>query len=842
MIPDIPEDNLGFSRRESRERWEEENEERERQAQEIARLYPQRSAGALPVENGLNIGPPPTFGSEPLPPLVEHQEEAMFEKIQEMMDSAHSPHSSSPPPPATSALSSSQASSHPISPFTISPNQLSDDKETIERELQELKDMEANKPEETLELSFSISDDEGSTQEEVDVGTKEYVKGVDNSVAIKIDSFRVEETNSPLPLSPITEVSSEVEVNQIHVVATSPVHVVTSPEHISPLEHVTSSPKHVISSPEHVISSPEHVVSSPEHVASSPEYVRVVSSPENVASSPENIVSSPEHVNSSLKRDVSSPDSSPSSEDPMDTLDRELNDLLKFSEEAAARRASVEQTSSRKNSTTPSDIVTPPPMFDTSVPPKPTTEAPKRVVKRAAPPPPKPKPKPVAASTVIPDGPANNVVEVSEVNSEESKTPPVEHEAFLPTPYQQQRSESPDLVTQMEALAYSKSITSDISSMPVSIPTTSASTQQQSYQPKAFSTQTNGVTSKPLSTSTPQQPPSPEKTFTTQSNGSIPGQLQLQAQVLPNTSPQHYGDVGTKTPTSPSADTTNTPRLMEVLGDIKIHRVVKTRWTPKSNGSSAEPSPAQTPDQQPQSLPTPQQSSQTPSSHFSSRAATLPSNVRRQQNGMGQYPAYNRNGNVSTGGSKPVGISSGTHVVARGLGSNGTGLNRYSQPNPYNMQRSGTMPWRSQEELRFHSTQPPHMRSQRLASTPDGSRDYRVQKTMSMPRGSMEDWKSSRTNSTTTSTAGGRERQVDGYQVAYTVPPSSPYDLCSRCHQPLGQGVVLSVPKIRTQYHTKCFVCRVCRGPLSQGGQSTTVLMKNMQPHCQYCVSSENGK
>lgn len=765
--------DLGFSRRESREKWEEENEERERQAQEIALLYPQRNTGSHPTENGISIGPPPSFGREPLPPLVEHQEEAMFEQIQEMIEAAPSPPPSPPTSPQArappSAPSSSQSSSHPASPFTISPtNQFSDDKETIERELEELTLMEATKPSaDEFDLSDSLSEDEGqalssrsgkeeqsgkrSNEQKVDEANENES---DNMVAIKIDSFRVEESSSPLPLSPITEVSSDADLYQM------------------PERTVSTSP--------------------------------------------------------ALPSD--------DAEDPVDMLDRELNELMKFSESnnksgtsSAPPPTVMSTTPTQDEGTRPlSEVVTPPPMFSSPPPPKPTSVAPKRVVKRPAPPPPKPKPKQEVSSPTETKTPEQEM-ETPKVNGDSPGAPisPDAQEAFLPTTFQ--RSWSPDLVTQMQELAYSKSITSELD-MTDGKPRDSA---QLAYEGAQMDDRNP---SSPYRHSWQQLKPS-----------SVQGGLQLQPsagvqlpfhqnyqqqQVFPpqqsvQTPPQNLAlSSNGHTAMLKSASTeTTTPKLIEVLGDIKIHRVVKTRWTPK-NTSSAEASPAQTPQQE---------QSQTHVNRYKERSATLPNIMHHQQNGGTSFEAFKE-------GKQGYGISSA--VVARGIGSvNPQDQKRYSQPtianNPYQpqtlqqqQQRQRSLAWRSQEELRINQQKlGQQMHSRRLASTPNDSLSYRVQKSKSLPRGSGS-------NSYST----GRGRAADGYQVAYAVQAGNPYDLCSRCHQSLGKGTVLSVPGLKTQYHVKCFVCRVCRGMLTQGGQSTTVMMKNMLPHCQFCISGDNGR
>ncbi len=783
-------------------------------------LYPQRNPSSYPstVENGFNTGPPPTFGNQSLPPLVEHQEEAMFEQIQEMIDSAPTPPPTPPPSPHVPSLSSSHHSSHPVSPNAISPsNHLSDDKETLEREILELTLMVATKPRGDLEesdLSFG-SEDEGlvpDMDEEKDmnimsIGEKQLatlytediatVRSNDISTAIKIDTFRVEESSSPLPLSPITEVSSDGEVQRAQEDPFSPVHHASLP--------VTPPPP-------------------------LPELT----------------------------------------EDPEDTLDKELNELMKFSGMTAMKTKLPTTPPYDKRARPLSDIVTPPPMFDSPPPPKPTSAAPKRVVKRPAPPPPKPKPKhqetasPVPASQEptspsprqqSPSPPQQEPAspsptqqepaspspppqleetkeEEAEVVEESALTPPLasstSHELFQPI----QRPESPDLLAQMQQELASSKRDSNFTK-PLENPTYNAQPERKKNAPYDYNYPRQPA--RPLRAG----PDADSQTPLEKATALLPQNVQSPPpNTLPLSSPSSGGQ---------QTQDTRTPGLMEVVGDIKIHRVVKTRWTPKS--SSTEPSPAQTPENQP-----------TPTHYpYKDRSATLP-NVYRQQNGISPASV---GGDDKTNGKPAFGMSS--VVVARGIGSGrGIGIasnpNRASQPVPatyqhYQQQQANgrqpplnskpAQPWKSQEELRIHQIKPglthqhqqPQARVQRLPSAPA---DYKVQKSRSLPRGTMEDWKQNR--SKTWVATGGRGRTKDGVQAAYLIQANSPYDLCSRCHQPLGQGAIVTIPSVKTQYHTKCFVCRVCRSSLSTGGQSTTVMIKGMQPHCPYCVSSDNGK
>ena len=440
-------------------------------------LYPQRNPPSYPpMENGFattttttTTGPPPTFGNQSLPPLVEHQEEAMFEQIQEMIESAPSPPPSPPPSPqAPPSLPSSHHSSHPVSPVSPS-NQLQDDKETLQREIQELTLMEANKPKgELVESDLSLgSEDEGlvpdmdeekdknimsvarkqpSTLYTEDIVQTPKVRENDISTAIKIDTFRVEESSSPLPLSPITEVSSDGESQRVQDHA------------ISPVANLSVSP---------------------------------------------------------------APPPPQPTEDPEETLDKELNELMKFSGTVVAERKSKSPTTPthEKGARPLSDIVTPPPMFDSPPPPKPTSAAPKRVVKRPAPPPPKLKAKqePAAEEEEREETPMTPVT--PEIPETPEKTQPADKDedddAFAPPTSSSaqelfqpiQRPKSPDLLAQIQQLAYTKSIAPESNVGTAAAGAKSLGSPIRSAQPEKKKNE-------PYTFNVPRQPPQPARVET----------------------------------------------------------------------------------------------------------------------------------------------------------------------------------------------------------------------------------------------------------------------------------------------------------------------------------------
>ena len=609
-------------------------------------MYPQRNVGTYPIENGVATGPPTIFGREPLPPLVEHQEEDLFEQIQEMIEAVPPPTISPPPssslslqaPPSVHSLSLN--SSHPTSSSPI--NQLHNDKESIEQEIQELMMIEA------MQKKLVHDNSPNGELDMVQVDCKQQS-------AIKVDSFRVEESTSPQPLMLVTK---------------------------NP--HTADIP------------------------SSQPTLQKIM---------------------------------------PEDVLEEQLNELMKFSESINKEEEVV----------VPDLIVTPPPMFDSPPPPMPTSAAPKRVAKRPAPPPPPPKPK--LASTSKPEE-----IESVEIDSDPEADSPLLNSL---------RSDSPDLVTQMQELAYSKRIVPlPVETKPI-IPGNEVSNSSSNLDSQSD----QGVPKK-------EEPPV----------------------FLPQSMPPRI-----HTPTSFDRTVKSTTHYdIEVLGDIKIHRVQKTRWRPKSAPTETFTS-IQSPDKE-------------------QEADTLPISSSMQN---GESPETGGAGTVPSVTDSPI------VVVARGIGNGVIGGIPQDKKNISSYQ-SQTLPhqqpWKSQEELRINTHQPKGNqqmnRTQRLASAPV---DYTGKKSLSLTRGAMEE---RRKNYSNTWAANDR----DGYLVAYATQAINIHDLCSRCHQPLGHGNILAIPELKTQYHVQCLACHVCKVVLSQDGQNVRVMMKSMRPHCRFCVSTDSGE
>lgn len=85
----------------------------------------------------------------------------------------------------------------------------------------------------------------------------------------------------------------------------------------------------------------------------------------------------------------------------------------------------------------------------------------------------------------------------------------------------------------------------------------------------------------------------------------------------------------------------------------------------------------------------------------------------------------------------------------------------------------------------------------------------------------------------------------DGPQQAFLVRPADPHLPCSLCNRPLGpQPPLIAIPGLHLHFHPNCFFCPVCHTYLTpaRGQNSTTVIVRNMRPHCHYCTSNPEGK
>jgi len=906
-----------FSQNESFERWEEENRERERQTEEIAILYPQRNEGSADVSE--RNGFPDGYRREPLETLVEHQEEAMFEQMQEMMKASSPPQSVEPAFSSTVSPQSSHSETPPKDQSSFSPaSPILDDKETIEKEIRELDLMAAGKKQ--AQLDDSLSD---STNEENDsTAEKNHVKMskiATDSSAVLFNSFEVTESSSPLPiLSPVSENPLQVEIQRIEAnssqshapssslpcasnssangsktagdselsldkevaellkltTSTSPplplVQVTQqsslrhNPETVETTETFKIPPKPTAPAPKRAkrpappppknktpkatkdengpangspqtVRKDSSVVSEPfpDKVpvrSSQPGVVEYTMSPpahSHVAEVKDPTPASPQHQNVSSRQESYSSLQEPTGNPQEHTVSPQERTISPQGRTLSPQERTIspqgrtlspqERTISPQGHTlSPQEGKASP--QERTVSPQECTMSPHHepaaansVVTSQEPPPPAEPQEPTVAKPDIDDL----------FSTPLRPTSPLE-DSFAPSS-SLMRSDSPDLLTQMTQLAYSKNLASGLADLKVF----SSSDQNQDLQNQAGrkTSLPERKTSQPDYSQMPQQSNSihfsssskkPHSDSNLRQNGPV-------AVIAP---PIKASPIGSDSPD----------------GGIKIHRVNKTRWTPRN--SSYEPgSQNQTPDQVVPSL-TPKQThwNNMPLSGLrEDRAATLPS-IRHQNARQKVSPSRERRGQDQ---------AKGAAVVARGIGLGGGigigqspkkvgGQQQQSQQqrptnvNPHQQPRNLQQSWKSQEEL---TNQRVVGNTSRKATTPDGTSMFAVKQSNSFNQGGQVGNQRSRSKTWST------QPVPDGFQTAYSVRPNNPHDLCSRCHQPLGQENVLSVPAIRTLYHPKCLLCRVCKTPLANlGGKTFSVLLKNKQPHCKSCGGSSEGR
>ena len=913
-----------FSRNESFERWEEENRERMRQTEEIALLYPQRNGGSVDVSerNGLPAG----YRREPLETLVEHQEEAMFEQMQEMMKVSSPLQSVEPASSSTANKRSFRTETPPKERPSFSPTSpILDDKETIEREIRELELMAAGKKQ--PQLGDSLSD---STNEESDnIADRNQVKTrriVADSSAVTYNSFEVTESSSPLPmLSPVSEKPLQVEIQRIevtsfqnHSLPSPPPHVSESAAHSSSrtagsselslenemaellkLTSSTSPPPSLMQttqlpSPQNNPETEEEAVTyatetfqiPPKPTAPAPKRAKrpappppknkvpkmkkdetgANGSPQTVSKDssvvpepfpdtvPVRISQSPPAAPSHVVAGVN--DSSPVSPRRSNINSRQestsgLQEPTEHIMSLQGRTVNLqERTVSPEERTVSPEERTVSPEERTVSPEEHTVSPEERTVspeERTV----SPEERTISPEerTVSPQehtvSPSRELAVVDTSHTQEPPPPDKPQEPTVPEPEfdhlfstplrltsspledsfassSLMRSDSPDLLTQMTQLAYSKNLTSGLADLKA----TSSSDQNQNQpdkktsQPERRTSQPERRISQPDSSQMHQQnssthfssPRKPHSDSNLRQNGPV-------AVVAP---PIKASLIGSDSPD----------------GGIKIQRVNKTRWTPRN--SSYEPgSQNQTPDQVvPSITPTKQAHWNTPPlGLLEDRSATLPS-IRHQNGRQKVSPSRERRGQDQAGGAA---------VMARGIGgAGGIGIGQNAKKvggqQPQQQRSSSTYPyqprnlqqaWKSQEELTHQRV---NINASRKATTPDGTNMFTVKQSNSFSQGPISN---QRSRSKTWST----QAAQDGFHTAYLIRPSNPHDLCSRCHQPLGQGSALSVPAVRTLYHTKCLLCRVCKTPLTTPGTAKTfsILMKNKQPHCKSCGGTSDG-
>ncbi len=577
-------------------------------------------------------------------------------------------------------------------------------------------------------------------------------------------------------------------------------------------------------------------------------------------------------------------------------IDDEIEELLSFGRDSKSPANDFEL-----------DFDLPPPLSVSPPPPKPTTKAPKRQVKKGSPPPTKAKPKRpasfVQATTLPPQDPEPERARSSTPRFT-SPPPPISPPPHSPSPV---ISYKPIAEVTVAAQDVSEPIPTTVASPRADTPPITADTpspllshvivdEQPAHSPPVTMNtpspqlpEVNARSRQPTSvftvtTPSPQLSPLPVESFSPQPSQAIPVIIDTEpSQTNPiivdmpstqlsevdapsSTKSSEANKVNTSTiqamPATPISQPLQvkelgpvTPDDVEIVGNVKIHCVQRTRWTPKGSSTEIVNPPEDQNKQRYQQHFTQMWAQPAPKQMSPSKQTITPTSTR--QNG---HPEPNR-GKTTT-------PNSGTHLRTSPRTSHDMNK-RYTQPanmagwqhsigrnrslstsnkmlSPQQQQQQ-QMPikkpnWKSQEELRNHRVMPPSnglTEQQWTRTTPVRQQSMPTQqqlKTQSLPRGN-NDW---RVNRSSTWSRGGGSRSIDGQQSAFAIKAKSPYDLCSRCHKQLGTETIMSIPNLKAHYHASCFVCRVCRAPLVRSPHNTSVLIKGMHPHCKYCGSSSD--
>ena len=806
--PKYNKDVVDSSHVDSQKAWEDQQREKERQAREIALMYPR--------------GPPPTVGSRPLPPLVEHQEEAVLEQINEMLESTPipPPQSSSPSPPP-SPPTPTLSPPHSFSDRGATQSQgggteLQNDRKSIERELQELALMEMAKPPEQSEEESSLASSSGKHSSSQQMATESPLVNAKQETTAKIDDSEIEEI-TPAPPQASSSKPAALEVKKTKEL-----------EDDKDLEA---------------------------HLQELLEF---------------NEMSNKDIMSLSLLE--SPPPPLPQAEAP--------------------KRQTVQQMEAKK-STSPPPATRPKPARKAPTPPKqkPTKKGASsneesilsqktRLPVQTA------EARPQSLGNVETDGISETVDQkeptppaASELKKREREVERVEVAQKMDVSVKQEeepvKQEKPVKQEEPVKQGVVKSPTDrKLVFTPPPPPTTPPTSPPASAENKSSNewkiVDTTKTTETPP-TATVVQPSSTSSTDTTTPSKPTPTLATLYTTPLQS---KHINSEGSYYKEEMRSQTSED---IEIIGEMKISRVQRLKWTPKGSLVELVTSPSTPPkgpfqDQIQQHYSYPMQDEE---------AMIHQPRSSDTQKASKRVEAYQRY-------SQPLPAERIAPIGREDRGSKSKSMYQMS----YNMQqapppqmispeRQWNTQWKSQEELRIQHNQqllnhypsagqqagyqhqqqqqqyrpqqapqhkPPqqqyspgqhsqHNAGYRQNSVPNGHMGG--YQSASLPRSKHEDWRVTRSN---TWSAVDRSAK-DGPQAAYAVKAGNPYELCSRCHQMLGEGPVMAIPGAKTQYHLQCFVCRMCRSPLvGTIPKNTLVIMKNRHPHCHRCVANNKGR
>ena len=768
--PKYESNEVGFSHLDSQKAWEEQRREQERQAQEIALMYPR--------------GPPPTVGTRPLPPLVEHQEEAVLEQINELLESTPVPppqsSSPSPPPsPPTPMLSPPHSFSE-----RQAASQLQDDRESIERELQELALMEMAKPPEQSEEESSLASSSGKHSSSLQVTTESPPVNVKQENTVKVEEVDKKEETIPQPPpassseAPVKKTKDEDKDLETHLQELMEFNKMSNKDIMSlppllesppPPPPQAEAPKRQQVQAKTADSPPPATRPKPARKAPSPpkqkptNYKKGISAKrsnneESILSQKTRLPAQTAEVRPQSLGNIQtdgSPEISRQKEPtpPAVSEQKEIEKEVKEVETAQQMDVSVKREEPVKSPTERRPVFTPPPP-PTTPPASPLASAETKSANEWT----------TVDTTKTTETPTATPVSISDTDT----TTPNKATPTLASPYttpQSMNTKSEGSYHKEEMRSQTSDDVEIIGGMKIS------RVQRLKWTPKG------SLTEFVTSPSTPPKGPFQQQI---QQHYSYPTQDEEEGyQVRGETQKaskrveayQRYSQPPTeRTPPQGREDRSNKTKSMYQF----------------SHGMQQQY-------QQPQMISPEKQSLQWKSQEEL--------RIRHQQQ-LNHHPA------------------------AAG-----------QQPYHYQQQRQQA-PQRTQPQQQYSPGQHSHQYNgtNRQSSVPNGHMGG--YKSASLPRNKPEDWRVNRSN-----TWSAVDRSVkDGPQAAYAVKAGNPYELCSRCHQMLGGGPVMAIPGAKTQYHLQCFVCRMCRNPLvGTIPKNTLVIMKSRHPHCHRCVANSKG-
>ena len=822
--PKYDKDAVNSSHQDSQKAWEEQRREQERQAREIALMYPR--------------GPPPTVGSRPLPPLVEHQEEAVLEQINELLESTPipPPQSSSPSPPPS-----------PPTPTLSPPHSFSErggatgrggtaaklhnDRESIERELEELTLMEMANPPEQSEEESSLASSSGKHSSSQQMATESPSVSTKQETIAPIGDSKIEEQTAPAPpqaKATAVEVKTEEleddkdleahlqELLQFNEMANKDI------MSLSPLESPPPPPPQA-EAPKRQIDTKKSNSPPP---ATRPKPARKAPSPPKQKPTKKSTTS---RTNSSQESILS-----------------QKTRLPAQMVEVRPQRLSTDEidgTSETSGQREP----TPPAVREQRQEEKET----KRVE--------------IAQKM--------NVGIKEEAESIEQEEPikqqePVKREEAVKSPTDRKLVFTPPPPPMTP---------------PPTSPPASAAENKSSNEWKIVDTTKTTEVPPTATVVQPQQPASSTSdTDPTTPSKSTPTLATLYTTPLQS---KHVNSEGSYYKEEMRSQTSED---IEIIGEMKISRVQRLKWTPKGSLVELVTSPTAPPkgpfqDQIQQHYSYPMQDEETMMvQQRSSDTQKASKRAEAYQQRYSQPPP-------STERTPPIGREDRSNK-SKSMYQMSYNMQQAPPPQMTSPEKQRTAQWKSQEELRIqHNYQqqlnhyPPagqqaagyhhqqqnqqyrpqqgttqHKQTQHQYS-PSGQHHaqhnagYRQSSVLnghmgsggsyqsaSLPRSKHEDWRVNRSN---TWSAVDRSGAKDGPQAAYAVKAGNPYELCSRCHQMLGGGPVMAIPGAKTQYHLQCFVCRMCRSPLvGTVPKNTLVIMRSRHPHCHRCVANNKGR